>query len=33
MSNDVVFVPEALYEMAADLEIWAEDLRATADDV
>ena len=33
MSNDVVFVPEAMYEMAADLEIWADDLRATADDV
>ena len=33
MSNDVVFVPEAMYEMAADLEVWADDLRATGDDV
>ncbi len=33
MSNDVVFVPEAMYEMAADLEILADDLRATGEDV
>ena len=33
MSNDVVFVPEAMYEMAADLEVWADDLRDTGDDV
>lgn len=33
MSNDVVFVPEAMYEMAGDLEGWAGDLRATGDDV
>ncbi len=33
MSNQILFVPQEMYEMAADLEVWADDLRAVGDDV
>lgn len=33
MSSQIIFVPQEMYEMAADLERWADELRAVGDDV